>query len=98
MCRGRRALTMGTDRDRAHKENAMFLIHVKLIDGVFTGPQKQEFVERLTDAVVATAGESMRQSTWCLLEDIAGSGWGIGGQTLTLDDVRALARGNAAEG
>ena len=38
----------------------MPLIQVKLIEGVFTAPQKQEIVERLTDAMVAIEGESMR--------------------------------------
>ena len=70
----------------------MFLIQVKLIEGVLTGPQKQELVERLTDALLASAGESMRRTTWCLIEELPGAAWGIGGETLALDDVRALAR------
>jgi 4-oxalocrotonate tautomerase len=69
----------------------MFLIQVKLITGVLTDPQKQELVERLTDALVATAGENTRQLTWCLLEEVAGGAWGTCGQTVTADDVRALA-------
>jgi 4-oxalocrotonate tautomerase len=74
------------------KENAMFLVHVKLIEGALTGPQRQELVERVTDAVLASAGESMRRTTWCLVEEVPGDRWGIGGQTIELDDVRALAR------
>jgi len=70
----------------------MFLIHVKLIEGVFTGPQKQELAERLTDAVLATAGEGMRRATWCLVEEYPGDRWAIGGEPVSLDDVRALAR------
>jgi 4-oxalocrotonate tautomerase family enzyme len=70
----------------------MFLIHVKLIEGVLTGPQKQELAERLTTAVLGSAGESMRRATWCLLEEIPGERWAIGGEPVSLDDVRALAR------
>jgi 4-oxalocrotonate tautomerase len=74
----------------------MRLIQVKVIEGVFTAPQKREIVERLTDAMVEIDGENMRQLTWCVVEEIASGDWGIGGQTLTADDVRALARGEVA--
>jgi 4-oxalocrotonate tautomerase len=70
------------------------LIQVKLIDGVFTGPQKREMVERLSEAMIEVAGESMRRVTWCIVEEGATAEWGIGGQTLTADDVRALASGD----
>jgi 4-oxalocrotonate tautomerase len=74
----------------------MPLIQVKVIKGVFTGPQKREIVERLTDAMVGIDGESMRQLTWCVVEEVASGDWGIGGQTLSADDVKALARGGVA--
>jgi 4-oxalocrotonate tautomerase len=80
------------------KEQNVSLIQVKVIDGVLTAPQKQEIVERLTDAMVAITGESMRQYTCCLLEEVASGQWGIGGQTLTADDVRALARAETGAG
>jgi 4-oxalocrotonate tautomerase len=73
----------------------MALILVKVIEGVYTAPQKREIVERLTRAMVEIDGESMRQLTWCVVEEVADGEWGIGGQTLTADDVRALARGGA---
>ena len=74
----------------------MPLIQVKLIEGVFTGPQKREIVERLSEAMIEVAGESMRRVTWCLVEEVASGDWGIGGQSLTTDDVRALACGDAS--
>jgi 4-oxalocrotonate tautomerase len=74
----------------------MRLIKVKVIEGVFTAPQKREIVERLTDAMVEIDGENMRQLTWCVVEEIASGDWGVGGQTLTADDVKALARGEVA--
>ena len=74
----------------------MPLIQVKVMDGVYTAPQKQAIVERLTDAMVEITGENMRRLTWCVVEEVASGEWGIGGQTLTADDVRALARGEIA--
>ena len=70
----------------------MALIQVKVIEGVLTAPQKREIVERLTDTMVAIEGESMRRHIWCVIEEVASGEWGIGGHSLTADDVRALAR------
>lgn len=70
----------------------MTLIQVTLIEGVFTAPQKREIVERLTDVMVLIEGESMRRNVWCMVTEIASGDWGVGGQALTADDVRALAR------
>ena len=71
----------------------MPLINVKLIEDAFTPEQKHRIVEELTDAMVAIEGESMRSSTWCLVEEIPSGAWGIGGQPITADDERALASG-----
>ena len=60
--------------------------------GVFTAQQKREIVERLTDAMVSIESESMRRHIWCLVAEVASGDWGVSGQTLTTDDVRALAR------
>jgi 4-oxalocrotonate tautomerase len=79
-----------------HEEDGMALIKVTVIAGVFTAPQKQEIVERLTDAMVEIQGENMRGLTWCVVEEVASGDWGIGGQTPTADDVKALARGEVA--
>jgi len=84
---------MGATAIRPDKEDNVPLIQVKLIEGVFTAPQKQEIIERLTDAMVAIEGEGMRSVTLCLVEEVASGEWGLGGHTLTADDVKALARG-----
>jgi 4-oxalocrotonate tautomerase len=79
-----------------HQEDTMPLIQVKALEGVFTREQKQDIIERLTDTMVEIEGENMRQVTVCILEEVGSGCWGIGGQTLTTDDARALARGQAA--
>jgi len=71
----------------------MVLIRVTLVAGVFTSPQKREIVQRLTDAMVEIEGENMRRTIWCVIEEVASGEWGVGGKTLTADDVKALARG-----
>ena len=69
----------------------MPLIQVQVIEGVFTAQQKREIIRSLTDAMVEIEGESMRQLTWCVIEEVASGEWGIGGQSLTADDIRAVA-------
>jgi 4-oxalocrotonate tautomerase len=71
----------------------MPFIQVKVVEGVFTALQKQEIIERLTDALVEIEGEGMRKLTWCVIEEVASGDLGVGGKALTADDVRALARG-----
>ena len=39
----------------------MPLIQVRVLEGVFTARRTEEIIERLTDAMVAIEGESMRQ-------------------------------------
>jgi len=69
----------------------MPLIDVKLIDGVFSEPQKKQIVTKLTDATVSIEGENLRSATWVVSEEVKSSDWGMGGNTLTAADVKALA-------
>jgi 4-oxalocrotonate tautomerase len=71
----------------------MPFINVKVIEGVFDATQKREIIERLTDAMVAIEGENMRQVTWCVVEEVTSGDWGIGGNPLSTEQVRALAAG-----
>jgi 4-oxalocrotonate tautomerase len=95
MCAVPGGRTMALQQFAPNKEDNVPLIQVKLIEGVFTAPQKQEIIERLTDAMVAIEGENLRSVTWCLVEEVGSGEWGFGGQTHTADDVKALARGGA---
>ena len=71
----------------------MPLINVKVVVGVFTADEKRQIIERLTDAMVSIEGENMRQVTWCIVDEVASGDWGIAGNPLTTDDVKALAAG-----
>ncbi|HCO03414.1 MAG TPA: 4-oxalocrotonate tautomerase [Actinobacteria bacterium] len=71
----------------------MPFINVKIIEGVFSDPQKREIVEKLTDTMVSIEGENMRGVTWCVLEEVKSGDWGIAGKPLSTEDVRALAAG-----
>ncbi len=71
----------------------MPLINVKVIEGVFDAEQKKEIIERLTDTMVEIEGEAMRPVTWVVVEEVRSGLWGIGGDAMTTQAVRALAGG-----
>jgi len=73
----------------------MPLIQVKLIEKVFSTQQKQEMVRKLTDAMVSIEGENMRPVTWVIIEEVASGEWGIGGQAMSTEAVKALAAGKS---
>ena len=71
----------------------MPLINVELIEGVFTGDQKQEIVRKLTDTMVSIEGENIRGVTRVVVEEVKSGDWRLGGQPLTTADVKKLAAG-----
>ena len=71
----------------------MPLVNVKMIEGVFTAAQKKEMIRRLTDTMVSIEGEGLRPVTWVVVEEVKSGDWGIGGNPLTTNDVKALATG-----
>jgi 4-oxalocrotonate tautomerase len=73
----------------------MPFLNVRVIEGVFTPTQKQEMIRKLTDTMVSIEGENMRSVTWVVIEEIKSGDWGIGGNPLTTNDVKALAAGSA---
>lgn len=69
----------------------MPLVQIKGVGGYLSLEQKQELIRRVTDAVVSVEGEGLRQVTWVTIEDVAPGAWGVGGQPVTADDLRAMA-------
>jgi 4-oxalocrotonate tautomerase len=71
----------------------MPIVNVKLIEGVFDEDQKHAMIEKLTDAMVEVEGENMRGVTWVFIEESKSGDWGLGGQLLTTEAVKAVAAG-----
>jgi 4-oxalocrotonate tautomerase len=80
-------------RTFVRRRTAMPLIQVSVIKGVFSAEQKTQMISRLTDAMVTIEGENMRAVTWVKVDEIESGDWGIGGQALTTEAVKALAAG-----
>jgi 4-oxalocrotonate tautomerase len=71
----------------------MPLVNVRLIEGVFTKEQKQEMIRKITEAMVSIEGENMRSVTTVIIDEVKSGDWGMGGNPVTTEDVKALAAG-----
>jgi 4-oxalocrotonate tautomerase len=74
----------------------MPLIQVKLIENVFTSRQKQEMINKLSEAMVSIEGESLRPVTWVIIEEVKSGEWGIGGDPISSQAVKMMAEGKSS--
>jgi len=71
----------------------MPLVDIELIEGVFNEEQKAAMIEKVTNAMVEVEGENMRPVTWVRVKEVRSGHWGIGGNTPSADDIKAMAAG-----
>ncbi len=69
---------------------------VKVVEGVFSQAQKQEMIEKVSDAIVSVEGENLRDKTFVVIEEVKSGDWGIGGRTVTAEDVKNLQNAKAS--
>ena len=74
----------------------MPLVDIQVIKGVFTPEQKTTLIQKVTDAMVSVEGENMRPVTWVRVQEVESGQWAVGGQTLSAEDVKAMAAGRTA--
>ena len=74
----------------------MPLVTVDVIKGVFTPKQKQQIIDKVTNAMIEVEGENLRGVTWVRIKEFESGDWAIGGQPLSAADVQGLAAGKAA--
>jgi len=70
----------------------MPLVQIKGISGYLSLQQKQDIISKVTDAIVSVEGEGLRSVTWVLIEDVASGQWGVGGQAVTTEAIRAMSQ------
>lgn len=68
----------------------MPLATIKMIEGVFSGEEKQRMIEKVTEAMLSVEGENLRDYTLVILEEVKSGDWGVGGKSLKTDDVKRL--------
>ena len=69
----------------------MPLVDIEVIEGVFDTAQKAQMIEKVTNAMVEVEGEAMRGVTWVRVKEIRSGQWGIGGNTPSAADIKAMA-------
>ena len=69
----------------------MPFVNVKVIEGVFSAAQKQEIIQKVTDAMVDIEGENMRPVTWVVVEEVSSGDWGVRGHPLHTPDLKSMA-------
>ena len=74
----------------------MPLVTIDVIKNVFTPQQKEQLIEKVTNAMVEVEGEKMRPVTTVRIAEFESGDWAIGGKRLSTSDVHALAKGKAA--
>jgi 4-oxalocrotonate tautomerase len=72
----------------------MPLVDIQVLEGVFNAAEKQSMISKVTEVMVSIEGEAMRGVTWVRVIDVPSGQWGIGGKSLTTDDVKALQAGD----
>ncbi len=58
----------------------MPVARIQVIEGVFTDEQLEAMIEKVTEAMIDIEGETMRDKTWVIIEEIRSGLWAIGGK------------------
>ena len=72
----------------------MPFIQVKVFEDELDREQSKDLIRRITDAVAEVTSERLRDVTWVIIEEVKSGHWGVGGNTLGLDDVRSIMAGD----
>ncbi|RPJ78405.1 MAG: 4-oxalocrotonate tautomerase family protein [Alphaproteobacteria bacterium] len=71
----------------------MPLVDIKLIEGVFSEEEIKKLIEDVTDVIVSFMGENLRSFTLVVVQEVKSGSWGVGGQAIGLEEVRAMQAG-----
>ena len=70
-------------------------VDIKLIEGVFSEDEIKKLIKDVTDVVVSFMGENLRSLTVVVVQEVKSGSWGVGGQAIGLEEVRAMQAGSA---
>jgi 4-oxalocrotonate tautomerase len=72
----------------------MPLVEIKLIEGALSNDEKKKLIKDVTDVVVSFYGENLRSYTLVVIQEVKSGSWGVGGQAIGLEEVRAMQAGS----
>ncbi len=70
----------------------MPLVDIQVIKGVFTDDKKRAKLGTVTESKVSVEGEKMRGVTWVRGQEVESGQWAIGGNPITAEAVREMAK------
>jgi 4-oxalocrotonate tautomerase len=68
----------------------MPLVEVTVFEDELSHRETYALITSVTDSIVSVSGEALRPHTWVIVKQVRSGNWGIGGNALGLEDVRAL--------
>ena len=76
----------------------MPLINIKVLKGTLSDEKKKEMIARVTEVVAEIEArpapkEKLQPHTWCIIEEMEFSSFGVGGATITPEIFKALLSG-----
>ena len=54
----------------------MPIVTIQVIEDVFTDDQRDQMIQKVTEAMIEVEGEAMRDKTWVLYEEVRQGSWG----------------------
>lgn len=68
----------------------MPLADIKIIEGTFSEEEIEKLIKDVTDVIVSFMGENLRSYTLVVVQEVKSGSWGVGGQAIGLEKVRAM--------
>ncbi len=68
----------------------MPLVQVHVFEDELNQAQSKELISKITDAITDVTSKKLRDVTWVMIDEVKSGHWGVGGNTLGLDDVKKL--------
>jgi len=69
-------------------------IDIQVMAGVFDDDEKGRIIREVTEAFGRAAGGNMGANTSVRIHEVAPGAWGYGGKVLSLDDAKAIKKGD----
>ncbi|MEL7526784.1 MAG: tautomerase family protein [Pseudomonadota bacterium] len=60
-------------------------IEIQVMEGAFSGEEKRQIIERVTDAFASVAGQTIKAGTSVRIQEIRSGSWGYAGNQITTE-------------
>ena len=68
----------------------MPLVQIHVFEDELSQEQSNDLITEITDVVTEVTSDKLRDVTWVMINEVKSGHWGVGGNTLGLDDVKKL--------